>query len=249
MADDSALFRMAQKLRRHSLESTTRAGSGHPTTCMSAADIVSVLFFDEMRWDPSDPSGRGADVFVLSKGHAAPILWAALKEAYYGEHADALLVVEYELLAQAPEKVLRLIYEFIGEPWFGHDFENVQYDAPEFDEALGVTVHVAPLAVLRRGLRPGAAASYPVHLARGVAMVRGIARRVGAQLIHTNMEVLFEGGLAARTLGALLFGVRPHDALVLTVTVTVLLTTALIAALSPARRAARTDPATALRGE
>ena len=64
--------------------------------------------------------------------------WAALKEAYYGEHADALLVVEYELLAQAPEKVLRLIYEFIGEPWFGHDFENVQYDAPEFDEALGV---------------------------------------------------------------------------------------------------------------
>ena len=81
MADDSALFRMAQKLRRHSLESTTRAGSGHPTTCMSAADIVSVLFFDEMRWDPKDPSGRGADVFVLSKGHAAPILWAALKEA------------------------------------------------------------------------------------------------------------------------------------------------------------------------
>lgn len=64
--------------------------------------------------------------------------WAALKEAYYGEHADALLVVEYELLAQAPEKVLRLVYEFIGEPWFGHDFENVQYDAPEFDEALGV---------------------------------------------------------------------------------------------------------------
>jgi sulfotransferase len=64
--------------------------------------------------------------------------WAALKEAYYGEHADSLLVVEYELLAQAPEKVLRLVYEFIGEPWFGHDFENVQYDAPAFDEALGV---------------------------------------------------------------------------------------------------------------
>jgi transketolase len=81
MADDAALFRMAQKLRRHSLESTTRAGSGHPTTCMSAADIVSVLFFDEMRFDPADPSGRGADVFVLSKGHAAPLLWAALKEA------------------------------------------------------------------------------------------------------------------------------------------------------------------------
>jgi transketolase len=79
--DDSTLFKMAQKLRRHSIESTTEAGSGHPTTCMSCADILSVLFFDEMRWDPSDPSGKDADVFVLSKGHAAPILWAALKES------------------------------------------------------------------------------------------------------------------------------------------------------------------------
>ena len=65
--------------------------------------------------------------------------WAALKEAYYGEHAGALLVVEYEMLAQAPEQVLRLIYEFIGEPWFAHDFEHVHYDAPSFDEALGVS--------------------------------------------------------------------------------------------------------------
>lgn len=80
-ADDTTLFRMAQKLRRHSITSTSEAGSGHPTTCMSAADLMSVLFFEEMRWDPRDPSGRLADVFVLSKGHAAPILWAALKEA------------------------------------------------------------------------------------------------------------------------------------------------------------------------
>jgi transketolase len=48
---------------------------------MSAADLVSVLFFDEMRFDPRDPSGRDQDVFVLSKGHAAPLLWAVLKEA------------------------------------------------------------------------------------------------------------------------------------------------------------------------
>jgi transketolase len=89
VAPDSLLFRMAQKLRRHSLESTTAAGSGHPTTCMSCAEIVSVLFFDEMHWDPTDPSGNAADVFVLSKGHAAPILWAALKEA--GAIQDDLL--------------------------------------------------------------------------------------------------------------------------------------------------------------
>src|SRR5687768_8495489 len=84
--DDATLFRMAQKLRRHSLEMTAQSASGHPTTCMSAADIVSVLFFDEMRYDPKDPSGRGADVFVLSKGHAAPLLWAALKEAGCIDH-------------------------------------------------------------------------------------------------------------------------------------------------------------------
>jgi sulfotransferase len=65
--------------------------------------------------------------------------WSALKEAYYGAQADALLVVEYELLAQAPERVLRLIYEFLGEPWFEHDFCDVSYDAPAFDAALGVS--------------------------------------------------------------------------------------------------------------
>lgn len=65
--------------------------------------------------------------------------WSALKEAYYGAQAGSLLVVEYELLAQAPERVLRLIYEFLGEPWFEHDFCNVSYDAPAFDEALGIS--------------------------------------------------------------------------------------------------------------
>lgn len=64
--------------------------------------------------------------------------WAALKDAYYGEHAKSLLLVEYDLLAQAPEKVMRLVYDFLGEPWYEHDFNNVQYDAPEFDQALGL---------------------------------------------------------------------------------------------------------------
>ncbi|WP_192842830.1 MULTISPECIES: sulfotransferase family protein [Pseudomonas] len=64
--------------------------------------------------------------------------WTALKEAYYGEHADSLLLVDYDLLSQAPERVLRLVYDFIGEPWFEHDFDNLAYDAPEFDQALGV---------------------------------------------------------------------------------------------------------------
>jgi sulfotransferase len=65
--------------------------------------------------------------------------WAALKEAYYGEHADSLLIVDYDLLTQAPDRVMRLVYDFIGEPWFAHDFDNLAYDAPEFDQALGVS--------------------------------------------------------------------------------------------------------------
>lgn len=64
--------------------------------------------------------------------------WAALKDAYYGQHAKSLLLIEYDLLADAPEKVMRLVYEFLGEPWYEHDFNNVQYDAPEFDQALGL---------------------------------------------------------------------------------------------------------------
>lgn len=64
--------------------------------------------------------------------------WAALKEACYGEHADRLLVVDYDLLSQAPAKVIELIYQFIGEAPFAHDFDHVEFDAPEFDAELGV---------------------------------------------------------------------------------------------------------------
>lgn len=64
--------------------------------------------------------------------------WTALKEAFYGEHAESLLVVDYDLLAQAPHKVLPLTYQFLGEPEYAHNFEQVKYDATDFDEALGL---------------------------------------------------------------------------------------------------------------
>jgi len=76
-----SLREKARLLRIHSLVITTRAGSGHPTTCLSAADIVSVLFFHAMRFDPSRPDAPDADRFVLSKGHGAPLLYAAQAEA------------------------------------------------------------------------------------------------------------------------------------------------------------------------
>ncbi len=71
----------ATRLRIDSIRATTAAGSGHPTTCASAAEIVSVLFFSVMRYDPKQPHSPANDVFVLSKGHAAPILYAAWSEA------------------------------------------------------------------------------------------------------------------------------------------------------------------------
>jgi transketolase len=74
---NNVLHNLATQLRIDSVRSTTAAGSGHPTTCLSAADILAVLFFDELRFDPKDPQHPEADRFVLSKGHAAPILYAA----------------------------------------------------------------------------------------------------------------------------------------------------------------------------
>ncbi len=72
---------LARKLRIHSLRATAEAGSGHPTSCLSAADLVSALFFHTMRFDPKNAAHPNNDRFVLSKGHAAPVLYAALAEA------------------------------------------------------------------------------------------------------------------------------------------------------------------------
>ena len=79
----TALKNIATRLRIESIQATSEAGSGHPTSCMSAADIIAALFFAEMRFDPTEPGHPGADRFVLSKGHAAPILYAAWAEVGY----------------------------------------------------------------------------------------------------------------------------------------------------------------------
>ncbi len=81
MTKSEALTRIAKRLRVLSLRMTTEAGSGHPTTCLSSADIAACLFFDTMRFNPGDPNDWANDEFVLSKGHAAPLLWAAYAEA------------------------------------------------------------------------------------------------------------------------------------------------------------------------
>jgi transketolase len=77
------LEKMARQLRRHVITMIATAGSGHPGGSLSAADIVTALYFKAMRHDPKNPQWPDRDRFVLSKGHAAPILYAALAECGY----------------------------------------------------------------------------------------------------------------------------------------------------------------------
>src|SRR5437867_6512421 len=79
-ASVETLVGIANQLRIHSINATTAAGSGHPTSSMSAADIVAALFFGHMRYLPNDPKFYNNDRFILSKGHAAPVLYAAWAE-------------------------------------------------------------------------------------------------------------------------------------------------------------------------
>jgi len=74
---------IARKLRRHVISMISAAGSGHAGGSLSAADIVTALYFPVMRHDPANPHWPDRDRFILSKGHAAPVLYAALAECGY----------------------------------------------------------------------------------------------------------------------------------------------------------------------
>jgi transketolase len=73
----SAVHRKAIELGKLSVEMTTAAGSGHPSSALSLAHLVTVLMNHQMRWDPKDPWNPAADRLVLSEGHAVPIVYAA----------------------------------------------------------------------------------------------------------------------------------------------------------------------------
>ena len=76
-----AIKEKAKRLSILSMMATTAANSGHPTSCMSAAELVAGTFFYAMKFDPKNANSPDGDRFVLSKGHAAPVLYAALAEA------------------------------------------------------------------------------------------------------------------------------------------------------------------------
>jgi len=74
---------MAKRLRRYIITMTGKAGSGHPGGSLSSVEIVTALYFGLLRHKPSDPQWTDRDRFILSKGHAAPLLYAALAECGY----------------------------------------------------------------------------------------------------------------------------------------------------------------------
>ncbi len=96
---EEALSGIANQLRIDSIAATTAAGSGHPSSCCSAADLVAALFFGHMRYDPKNPRFANNDRLILSKGHAAPLLYAAWAEVGFipREHLNTLRRLDSDL--------------------------------------------------------------------------------------------------------------------------------------------------------
>lgn len=93
----------ARTIREHIIRITTEAGSGHPSSSLSAADVVTALFFGGfMKHDPKNPKDPDRDRFILSKGHACPVLYSAMAEAGYWSVDDIMTLRK------------------LGSPWEGH---------------------------------------------------------------------------------------------------------------------------------
>lgn len=79
----SSLEQLAKNIRRHIITMISQAGSGHPGGSLSAVEIVTALYFRVLRHDPANPQWAERDRFILSKGHAAPVLYGVLAESGY----------------------------------------------------------------------------------------------------------------------------------------------------------------------
>lgn len=88
--DYTQFERTAANIRTGIIKAVHSAGSGHPGGSLSAADLVTALYFKEMNIDPQNPKMNGRDKFILSKGHAAPAQYAALAERGYFPKEDIL---------------------------------------------------------------------------------------------------------------------------------------------------------------
>lgn len=95
MADNAVLQTKATAIRKHIVTMLCKSQSGHPGGSLSAADIISYLYFEEMNIDSKNPKDENRDRFILSKGHAAPVLYAALAEKGFIEKDSLMTLREY----------------------------------------------------------------------------------------------------------------------------------------------------------
>lgn len=124
----SAVHRKAIEIGKLSVEMTTAAGSGHPSSALSLAHLVTVLMYHQMRWDPKDPWNLAADRLVLSEGHAVPIVYAA-----YADLGGAIGRSREEARPMTKQDALSL--RAIESPIDGHPHPQVGF--PFFDAATG----------------------------------------------------------------------------------------------------------------
>lgn len=100
MADNQVLLAYLQNkavhIRIDSIRSTTAAQSGHPTSCLSAADLIAALFFHVMKYDSNNPKATNNDRFILSKGHAIPVVYAAYKNLGVIEDDELLSLRKFD---------------------------------------------------------------------------------------------------------------------------------------------------------
>lgn len=95
MKDISFLKEKAKEIRKSIVSMITEAKSGHPGGSLSATDILTALYFSEMNIDPANPKMEGRDRFVLSKGHAAPAIYATLAERGYFSKDELLTLRKF----------------------------------------------------------------------------------------------------------------------------------------------------------
>lgn len=98
--DESQLEEIARQIRVDIVEMLYQAGSGHLGGSLSATDIMVALFFGQMRLNPQDPCGLGQDRFILSKGHAAPVLYAVLARLGYFPRKELFTLRQYGSILQ-----------------------------------------------------------------------------------------------------------------------------------------------------
>ncbi len=128
MSFEQAAQRKAIEIGKLSVEMTTSAGSGHPSTALSLTHIVTVLMYHQMRWDPKDPWNRGSDRLILSEGHAVPIIYAA-----YADLGGMLGRTKAEGRPMTRQDAMNL--RAIDSPIDGHP--HPQVGVPFFDAATG----------------------------------------------------------------------------------------------------------------